>query len=308
MTTQHSRLPNLTDFDIRLLRVFHAVVQSKGFAAAQDKLGLTQSTISIQIAQLEGRLNVRLCERGRKGFYLTEEGRMVYEASLSLFRAIESFRGLVGSALGQLVGEMHFGIVDALVTNPEIDLDRGLREFADLAPEVELNIDVSSPQELMQGLIEEHYHAILTPVSRQHSSIRYLPAFKERQTLYCGQDHPLFDRPASQITTDELSNIAYSARSYMLDWVPPMELELQPKGMASHMESIALMILSGRFIGYLPTHYAANWVAADKMRPLLEDQLSYDEQFYICSRKTEPSRVAQAFLRCIEQHMCDDDA
>ncbi|MEH6576092.1 MAG: LysR family transcriptional regulator [Amphritea sp.] len=308
MATQHSRLPNLTDFDIRLLRVFHAVVQSKGFAAAQDKLGLTQSTISIQIAQLEGRLNVRLCERGRKGFYLTEEGRMVYEASLSLFRAVESFRGLVGSALGQLVGEMHFGIVDALVTNPEIDLDKALRAFADVAPDVELHIDVSSPQELIQGLIEEHYHAILTPVSRQHSSIKYRSAFKEQQTLYCGQDHPLFDRPASGISVDDLSNIAYSARAYMLDWTPPLELELQPKGMASHMESIALMILSGRFIGYLPTHYASNWVTADKMRPLLKEQLSYDEQFYVCSRKAEPSRVAQAFLRCIEEHMCNGGA
>ncbi|UTW13165.1 helix-turn-helix domain-containing protein [Marinobacterium rhizophilum] len=43
MSTHHHSLPYLTDFD---LRVFHAVVHNKGFAAAQDELGVSQSTIS----------------------------------------------------------------------------------------------------------------------------------------------------------------------------------------------------------------------------------------------------------------------
>lgn len=303
MSAHHHSLPNLADFDLRLLRVFHAVVHNKGFAAAQDELGVSQSTISIQIGQLEERLGMRLCERGRKGFHLTEEGQIVFDASLSLFRAVENFRGMVGSTRGQLIGEVHFGIVDAIASNQALNLHQGIGDFAQLAPEVKLHINLSSPQELLQGLMEEHYHVILSPMSRLHSSVRFIPTFREQQTLYCGAGHPLFELPERELSTDSISQHAYAGRSYMRDWQPPQEIEFRHQATASHMESIALMILSGGYLGYLPSHYAARWVEAGQMRALLEDTLSYHEQFYLAYRKSERNRAAQAFARCIRQQM-----
>ena len=61
--------------DLRLLRIFQAVVRFNGFSAAQEPLGITQATISAHMKQLEGRLGLRLCERGRSGFYLTDYGK-----------------------------------------------------------------------------------------------------------------------------------------------------------------------------------------------------------------------------------------
>ena len=98
MTARHQPLPNLSDIDLRLLRVFFAVVLSRGFAAAQRDLGISASNISVHISQLEQRLGVRLCERGRKGFRLTDEGQLIYDAALNLFRATDNFRGIVDSA------------------------------------------------------------------------------------------------------------------------------------------------------------------------------------------------------------------
>src|SRR5687768_16909560 len=83
---------NISDADIRLLKVFNAVVQCGGFAAAQVELNVGQSTISAHMATLESRLGVRLCERGRGGFRLTEQGRHIHEAAQRLFREVESFR------------------------------------------------------------------------------------------------------------------------------------------------------------------------------------------------------------------------
>lgn len=303
MTARHHNLPNLADFDLRLLRVFHAVVHNKGFAAAQDELGVSQSTISIQIGQLEERLGMRLCERGRKGFHLTEEGQIVFDASQSLFRAVENFRGTVGSTRGQLIGEVHFGIVDAVASNQASHLHQAIGEFARQAPEVRLHIDISSPQELLQGLMEEHYHVILSPMSRLHSAVRFTPTYQERQVLYCGREHPLFKVPAEEIDAARIADFPYAGRSYMRDWQPPQDLELTHRATASHMESIALMILSGGFIGYLPTHFAAQWIQSGQMRPLLEEQLSYDEQFYLAHRKSERNRAAQAFVQSLRQQM-----
>ena len=60
--------------DLRLFRLFMTVVEAGGFTAAQSELNLSLSTISTHFAELEGRLGVRLCRRGRSGFKLTEEG------------------------------------------------------------------------------------------------------------------------------------------------------------------------------------------------------------------------------------------
>jgi DNA-binding transcriptional LysR family regulator len=58
----------VSDFDLRLLRVFVAIAEAGSFTAAQMVLNLGQSTISNQMAALEQRLGYRLCERGRSGF------------------------------------------------------------------------------------------------------------------------------------------------------------------------------------------------------------------------------------------------
>ena len=64
-------LNQLSDLDLRLIRVFLSVLDAGGISAAQTALNVSQSTISTQLATLETRLGFRLCERGRAGFRLT---------------------------------------------------------------------------------------------------------------------------------------------------------------------------------------------------------------------------------------------
>ncbi len=60
--------------DVKLLKIFLAVVDSNGISNAQSVLNRDASTISKALTQLEERLSLRLCERGRHGFSLTAEG------------------------------------------------------------------------------------------------------------------------------------------------------------------------------------------------------------------------------------------
>ena len=48
-------LRNVTDLDLRLLRIFACVVKCGGFTAAQAELNMSQSNISMHIASLEKR-------------------------------------------------------------------------------------------------------------------------------------------------------------------------------------------------------------------------------------------------------------
>jgi len=308
MTARHQTLPNLYDVDLRLLRVFYAVVQSQGFAASQRELGISASNISVHIGQLEKRLDVRLCERGRKGFRLTDEGKLIYEATLNLFRATDNFRGVVGSARGKLVGEIHFGFVDAIMTNQSLEVVEAIADFAITAPDVHLNLDISSPQELIQGLTEDRYHAVLSPQLERRELVAYVPFREERKSLYCGKNHPLFDRCDADISLEELAECPAVARSYMSEWVVSGDVKFNTAATASHMESVALMILSGRYIGFLPDHFAARWVKDGVFRALREDALSYVDWFFLGFRKNERNRTALAFIDALSRHAASDSA
>ncbi len=106
----------LQDMDLRLLRVYKAVVESGGFSAAQLELNVSRSTISACMSDLETRLGLKLCSRGRAGFSLTNAGQQVYEITLQLLRSIDTFRNQLNTLHTQLKGELNIGITDNLIT------------------------------------------------------------------------------------------------------------------------------------------------------------------------------------------------
>jgi DNA-binding transcriptional LysR family regulator len=122
-------LSKLATIDIKLLRVFLAIVEAGGFAAAQAQLNLSPSRISTLLADLEARLGMRLCQRGRVGFRLTDKGRAIHEASLQLFGALDQFRARAGALRGRLVGELQIGVVDNTLTNPACRLAAAIGRF-----------------------------------------------------------------------------------------------------------------------------------------------------------------------------------
>lgn len=296
MPIRRSPLPILSDTELRLLRIFQAVVRQQGFASAQAETGLAPATISNHIASLESRLGVRLCSRGRKGFSLTPEGARIHEASLNLFRSVENFTSIVGSVRGELTGTVHFATVDAMYTNRALAFDEALRRFAAAAPGVRLLIDIASPHDLRQRLLDGRYQLILTPLEDAHPSIVSDALFDEEQSLYCGRTHELFDTPARRLAGRLRRPWRYAARSYAA--APPLEgdFDFEIAAMTSHMESLALLILSGSYIGHLPTHYATGWVEAGEMRRLLPATASYADTFHLACLRDEQNR-AVALLR-----------
>jgi LysR family transcriptional regulator, transcriptional activator for bauABCD operon len=289
-------LANLSEGDLRLLRVFAKVVEAGGFSAAQIELNVSQSTISTHMTALEQRLGVRLCERGRAGFSLTEKGKLIYQASQRLFSAVDEFRSAAGAARNSLVGTLAIGIVDNLVTNPSCRLHEAINRFNEKAPEVQINVEVTSPSEIEQAVLEGRHDLGFGACGRHSPYLCYDDLFEERQVLYCGTGHPLFARSA-EATLDDLKDHQFARRSYTAPNQFPNGVSLTSTATADLMESVAVFILSGRFIGFLPAHFAEQWVARDLMRPLLEKRLGYQNPIYLTMRKTEQKKpVLSAFL------------
>ena len=289
---------NFSPTDLRLLRVFQAVVRHEGFAAAQDALGLSPGTISNHITHLEARFGVRLCERGRKGFSLTPDGVRIHEAAENLLRSVEHFSGTIGSVRGELTGTVHLGTVDAMYTNGEASLDKAIARFNTLAPKVVLHVEIASPQDLMQRLLDGRHSLIITPIEAIHPSILAQPLFEEEQRLYCGQGHPLYDTQDT-ITLETASRYSYAGRTYMQSGNHLRDQSFDWGAMTSHMEALAILIKSGRFLGFLPEHFARSFVERGEMKNLLPPDATYFDRFYLACRKDERNRAALALSACL---------
>ena len=139
-------LAQLSDIDLRLLRVFRTVVECGGFSVAESVLGIGRSAISQQMSDLEQRLGLRLCQRGRAGFAMTEDGREVYQAALQLFSALENFRTEVNGLHQHLRGELNIGLTDNLVTMPHMRVTHALAGLKTRGPDVRIQISMSAPR------------------------------------------------------------------------------------------------------------------------------------------------------------------
>ena len=164
-----SPLAQVSDFDLRLLRVFKAVAEAGSFAGAESALGITRSAISLHMADLEQRLGMRLCQRGRAGFALTDQGREVLRSAESLLAAVEDFRTGVNQLHQTLRGDLNIGLMNNLVTLPRMRITAALQAIRQRSDAVRIHLSMSPPGEVERGVLDGRLHAgavpLITPLS-----------------------------------------------------------------------------------------------------------------------------------------------
>jgi DNA-binding transcriptional LysR family regulator len=296
-------LGQLSDTDIRLLRVYKAVVECGGFSAAELELNINRSTISRHIKDLEVRLGVILCQRGRGGFSLTPEGRHIYDAGLRMLASIDQFRSEVDDVHHRLTGTLSIAIFDKTATNPAAAIGRSLQLFDDMAPDVAIEVFVEPINEIERAVMDGRFHVGIIPGHRTSTSLDYIHLYDEQMYLYCGSQHPLFHTNNKLITRKTLLSYKYAGLGYHS---PNMEigrqLSMERRATAYDQEAIAHLILSGRYLGHLPDHYAKSFVEQSLMRAITLKSFQYRCEFNAIIRHSpKPSRVTDTFLQALKQ-------
>jgi DNA-binding transcriptional LysR family regulator len=296
-------LGQLSDMDLRLLRVFKSVVECGGMAAAELELNIGTSTVSRHIKDLETRLGLTLCRRGRAGFALTAEGQQIYSETLRLLAGAEAFRSSVDEIHRRMGGQLHIAVFDKTASNPAAHLGTAIARFTELAPEVSLHLHVAPINAIERGVLDGQFQVGVIPGHRSSETLAYAPLFDETMLLYCGATHALFQGEPADMDWDALRAYAFAGLGYHS---PNMDLSQQVrlprKATGYDQESIATLILSGRFLGFLPDHYAQAFVRSGQMRAVQPALFRYACQFFsIVRRSPQPSRVTQAFQDCLRQ-------
>ena len=293
----------LSDVDVRLLRVFRAVVECRGFTNAQAILNVGQPTISGHVANLEERLGMRLCDRGRAGFRLTSKGQRVYEEVIQLFKAHEQFENATLELKGTLSGYLNVGVIDSVVTDPNCPIVDALDSFNERSNEVIVRLEIMTPDDLTRAVLDSDIDVAIGTFDQLVPGLNYDFIYVEHNNLYCGRNHPIMRIGDRNGIRDSVRTARKVMRTYLegADLYPLGQDDGIAHAQVRYLEAASILILGGGHVGFLPTHYADRWVTTREMHPVLPDEYEYQSKFYIMTHKApRQSSILDAFLQDLQ--------
>jgi DNA-binding transcriptional LysR family regulator len=291
-------MTQLQDVDLKLLRVFMAVVRCGGFSAAQASLNVSQSTISEQMTTLETRLGLKLCERGRGGFRLTEHGIATYEAAQRLQIAVEAFCMDTDALKKHISGRLYLGTIDNTVSDKTSPLPHVLQKFVSRGHDVHVDVYVGSPAELEERVLDGRLHVAIGHFPIHVPGLSYAELYAEPDGLYCGRGNPLYARAFdADVSSETIAESRIVARGYFQQHDLRMLSASKAAATVDNVEAQAILILSGAYVGFLPNHYAARWVETGDMRRISAERLGGQWPFCAITRRgvSMPS-ILKAFM------------
>lgn len=88
------------------LRIFHVVADAGSLTHAGETLHLSQSAVSRQIRALEESLSTTLFHRHARGLILTEQGELLFEATSSMNRRLETAAARIRDSEEEVFGDL----------------------------------------------------------------------------------------------------------------------------------------------------------------------------------------------------------
>lgn len=119
------------------LKTFHAAAETGSLTAAAEKLSISQSAVSRQIAALEDRLNTPLFHRHARGLTLTEQGHILYRTAHEMAHKVALAQAQVIDSRGKPQGKLRVSTPISLGSNWLMSV---LPEFNQAYPEIDLQV------------------------------------------------------------------------------------------------------------------------------------------------------------------------
>ena len=146
----------LSLLELDLLRTFVTVADNRSFTRAAERIGLNQSTVSLQIKKLEGGLGRRVFDRAGRDIKLTPDGEILLEYAREMLRLGEEACARILES--DVEGVVRLGTTEDFGTTY---LPQVLARFARSHPGVSLEVSCNFSFSLLDGFSKGEYDIVL---------------------------------------------------------------------------------------------------------------------------------------------------
>ncbi|NKG28633.1 LysR family transcriptional regulator [Erwinia rhapontici] len=181
--------------ELRYLRYFVAVAETKHFTRAAERLGISQPPLSQQIKKLEEEIGTPLLKRLTRGVKLTDAGEAFYHDACQILaltgHALEKAKGIARG----ISGKLSIGFASSTAFHPQIF--RLLHCFQDRFPAITLLPQEESMATLMHNLEEGLLDAAFVRLPCESSKTFNLKVIaSEKMAVVLPTGHPLGSVPS----------------------------------------------------------------------------------------------------------------
>ncbi len=164
------------------IATFVKIADAGGFAAAARKLGVSPSTVSTQIHDLEDRLGVRLLNRSTRKVSLTEIGRGYYDRCTQILAEMDEADSAINAMNAKPSGALHLNVSISI----PFFVAPLIAEFTSLYPDVKVNMVMS---DRMVDLVEERIDLAITTLPVPNSNLIMRRVGSVRLVVYGSPDY-----------------------------------------------------------------------------------------------------------------------
>lgn len=202
--------------DIRQLKYFIAIVESKNLSRAAKSLFITQPTLSQTIKKLESELNTVLFKMTDEGMILTETGQVLYDDGIKIVEDFEKLIDKVSQYKQQPIEKIKVG----LTTLFAIQFMKQISHFIATHSNVELAIFQDGSRQLQKMLVDKEIDVGLLSFPQLYPEIAIEPLATSTQGYWVSvvipENNPLANKEAIQIIDLKGQNISSLTHHFML--------------------------------------------------------------------------------------------
>lgn len=278
---------------LRQIRYFLAVAETGSFRRAADRLGVTQPTLTAQVAALEDTLETSVFERTRSGSTPTPTGRELIPSARRVLEQAEGFCDLASSITHGLGGTYRLGVTPTLgpYLLPYI-LPPIHAEYANL----KLNVREGAPSDLEQDLINGHHDLILTTQPILSKELTVTPLFSEPLMLVIARDHRLAKKERinrSDLFGEQVLTIGehHLFHRQISDLCQRVGASVRRDYEGTSLDTLRHMVVMGMGIAFLPALYVKSEIRArDELRITEVKGISERRAHVVAWRASSPAR------------------
>lgn len=182
---------------LRQIRMFLAIARHRSFRAAADRIATSQSSISIQIKELENRIGVTLFDRTTRLVRLTPAGAELVADFERLAAAADEVRIKSAQLSGGMTGKLRIAVLPSIAAEhlPEV-----IADFRREQPDVRIEILEAVEQELVAAVKGGGCDLGLTSAQMLERDMTFEGLFTDDLVAVMSSSHPLASRKEIPIT------------------------------------------------------------------------------------------------------------
>jgi len=282
------------------LKAFYNVAKYRSFTVAARELNVSQSTLSLQVQNLERQYDIPLIKRAKKAIELTDEGKIVFSYAKRIFSLAHEMERTIEDLNATQSGKLKIGCTQLLARYMLPNIFLALKESN---PELRIQLYTGLSREILSKVIDFEYHVGLIGRVSYPGNIICKQISKQKLHLITT------DRINDQIRLKDLSNYPLilreegsATREYIINEFAKRNIPLNNYIESQNPDAIKRMVHLGMGGAFFPSYSIEEDVQEGRFRKIeIVDHLYLCiDRIYLMERRK--SKTLRSFISVVSEY------